>query len=211
MNFIAGVVASARKYADTVIVIDDGSHDGTPEAARAAGAFVVSHPINMGYGESIKSSFAAAKTNQADILVTLDGDGQHNPDEIPAVLAPILRGESDLVIGSRFLSIKNKIPRYRKFGIDVITFIYNFGSRLKVSDAQSGFRAYTREVLDAFPVIEKGMGVSVEVITKARRRGFRIKEVPISCIYHSESSSLNPVRHGLGVALTTLKLRLKRD
>ena len=100
------------------------------------------------------------------------------------------------------------IPGYRKFGINVITWLYNLGSKAKVSDAQSGFRAYTRKVLDAFSLTEKGMGISVEVIIKARKKGFSIKEVPITCLYHSQGSSLNPVAHGLGVAFTVVKLRL---
>ena len=102
-RLIADVVSGAKKYADQVIVIDDGSHDGTAGAARAAGALVISHGTNKGYGESIKSCFEAAKANAADILVTLDGDGQHNSDDIPKLVTPILNKEADLVIGSRFL------------------------------------------------------------------------------------------------------------
>lgn len=211
--FISGVVSKARKYVDQVIVVNDGSHDGTAEAAKAAGALVINHGIRMGYGDAIKSCFEAAKANEADILVTLDGDGQHNPDELPQVLAPLLSGEADLVIGSRFLQLpqptqQTNMPRYRKFGINVITFLYNFGSRIKVSDSQSGFRAYSKKILDTISLTEKGMGISVEVILKARERGFSIKEVPISCTYHSKSSTINPVSHGLGVAFTVIKLRL---
>ena len=99
-HFIADVVSKAKKYVDGVIVIDDGSHDGTAEVARAAGALVVNHGTNRGYGEAIKSCFETAKANAADVLVILDGDGQHKPDEIPLLLAPILKGEADLIIGS---------------------------------------------------------------------------------------------------------------
>ena len=103
--FIADVVFKAKRYVDQVIVIDDGSHDNTAEAARAAGALVINHGANRGYGEAIKSCFEAAEANAAEILVILDGDGQHKPDEIPLLLAPILKGEADLIIGSRFLLI----------------------------------------------------------------------------------------------------------
>ncbi|MBT9133124.1 MAG: Undecaprenyl-phosphate mannosyltransferase [Firmicutes bacterium] len=108
---IAGVVSRARRYVDQVVVIDDGSHDGTAEAARAAGALVVNHGVNRGYGEAIKSCFEVAKANAADVLVILDGDGQHNPDEIPQLLAPMLQGEADLVIGSRFLQPNQSISQ----------------------------------------------------------------------------------------------------
>jgi glycosyltransferase involved in cell wall biosynthesis len=154
--------------------------------------------------------------------VTLDGDGQHNPDEIPQVLAPILRGEADLVIGSRFLqpnlnqsqpvsnSLKH-VPKYRKFGIDVITWLYNFGSKVKVSDSQSCFRAHSRRVIEAINITENGFSFSVQVLIQARRKNFVIREVPVSCIYHLQGSSLNPVAHGLGVAWGVVKLRLRNE
>ena len=122
---------------------------------------------------------------------------------------PILKNEADFVIGSRFLDINSGIPTYRKFGIKAITLLYNLGSRVKVSDAQSGFRAYNRKMLDAFTVTENGMGVSVELLIIARRKDCRIKEIPITCIYHKDSSTENPVVHGLGVAFTVVKLRLR--
>ncbi len=102
-NFIGDIVTRARIYADKVIVIDDGSTDNTSEVAKAAGAEVIRHERRRGAGAATKSGFEAAKTNNADILVTLDGDRQHDPDEIPQVLAPILSCKADLVIGSRFL------------------------------------------------------------------------------------------------------------
>jgi glycosyltransferase involved in cell wall biosynthesis len=211
-QFISEVVLRARKLVDEVTVVDDGSLDETSEIARAAGASVANHQVRKGYGQAIRSCFEAAKAKEADIVVTLDGDNQHNPEQIPALLGPVLRGEADLVIGSRFLqpTPETNMPGYRRFGIRVITWLFNIGSKVKVSDAQSGFRAYSRRILDAISVTEKGMGVSVEVLIKAQRNGFRIKEVPISCRYHSRSSTINPVKHGLGVALTIAKLRLRR-
>jgi glycosyltransferase involved in cell wall biosynthesis len=219
-QFIGDIVARAKKFVDKVIVIDDGSTDNTSEAAQAAGAEVVRHERRRGAGAATKSGFEAAKTNNADILVTLDGDGQHNPDEIPRVLAPILHNGADLVIGSRFLQSNlnqsqpistnlNQVPKYRKFGIDVITWLYNLGSRVKVSDSQSCFRAYSRRLLDAVGITENGFSFSVEVLIQSREKGFAITEVPISCIYHSQGSSLNPIAHGLGVAFAVLRLRIK--
>ena len=207
--FIAGVVTKAKKYVDQVIVIDDGSYDGTAEAAKAAGALVINHGANRGYGEAIKSCFEAARANDADVLVILDGDGQHNPGEIPQLLAPILRGEADLIIGSRFCTSEVSVPRYRKFGIRVITFLWSFGSRVKVSDAQSGFRAYNKKIFSNLRLSEKGMSISIETLEKARRKGAIIKEVPISCFYVPSTLNLKAIRHGLSVALSVVRIRLK--
>ena len=102
-QFIGDVVTRARKYVDKVIVIDDGSTDNTSEVAKAAGAHVIRHKARQGAGAATRAAFEAAKKCDADVLITLDGDGQHNPDEIPRVLAPILHNKADLVIGSRFL------------------------------------------------------------------------------------------------------------
>lgn len=218
-SFIRDIVTKAQKYVDKVIVIDDGSTDRTSEIARAAGAEVIRHEKRKGAGAATKSGFQAARANGADILVTLDGDGQHNPDEIPRLISPILEKSADLVIGSRFLQLNpNQSPpistnlhqmrRYRKFGIDVITFLYNFASKAVVSDSQSCFRAHNRKLIEAVNITEAGFGFSVQVLIQARKKGFSIVEVPISCIYHSQGSSLNPIIHGLGVAFDVIKHRL---
>ncbi len=207
--FIGGVISKARKYVDRVIVIDDGSIDDTTRVAREAGALVINHATNRGYGEAIKSCFETAKANDADVLVILDGDGQHEPGEIPQLLAPILRGEADVTIGSRFCTNEVKIPHYRKFGIRVITHLFNFGSGVKVSDSQSGFRAYSKKIFSTLPLSEKGMSISIETLEKSRRKGAIIQEVPISCFYAPTTLSLNAIRHGLGVALSVIRIRLK--
>jgi len=220
--FIGEVVSEARKHVDRVFVIDDGSHDGTAEAARIAGATVINHTSNKGYGGAIKSCFEAAKANAADALVILDGDGQHRPDEIPRVLGPILRGEADLVVGSRFLSPTPQIqgaqqtqqtpmPRYRAFGINVITGLWNFGSRVKVSDTQSGFRAYGNGLVESIRLSDNGMGVSIETLEKARRRRAVVKQVPVSCTYVPSSLNRRAIRHGLGVAFSVVKIRFKNS
>ena len=209
-SFIGDVVSKARKYVDHVIVINDGSHDGTARAAEAIGAIVINHASNRGYGEAVKSCFEAAKVNGADILVTLDGDGQHNPDEIPKVVDLIINDGADIVIGSRFLGKQTNMPRYRRLGIKLITFLFNLGSKVKVQDAQSGFRAYSKQALNTISATEAGMSVSVETLIKARAYGLEIREVATSCQYHPSSSSMNPVIHGLIVALSVVKLRLKR-
>jgi glycosyltransferase involved in cell wall biosynthesis len=209
--FIENMVSKTKKYVDQVIVVDDGSRDSTAEAARKAGALVISHGTNKGYGEAIKSCFEAAKINDADVLVILDGDGQHEPDETQKLIEPILSQEADLVIGSRFLEPAQRalIPRYRKFGIGVITWLFNLGSRTKVSDAQSGFRAYNKKIFNNLSLFEKGMSISIETLEKARRNGAIIKEVPISCFYTPSTLHLKAIRHGLGVAFSVVRIRFK--
>jgi len=208
--FIAEVISTARKYVDQIIVINDGSHDSTARVAEAVNALVINHDRNEGYGKAVKSCFEAAKAYDADILVTLDGDGQHNPDEIPKVIALILNDGADIVIGSRFLSNQTNMPRYRRFGIKFITFLFNFGSKVKVQDAQSGFRAYSKQTLNTISTTEAGMGISVEILINARAGGLKLREVATSCQYFPSSSSMNPVIHGLIVALSVVRLRLKQ-
>ncbi len=209
-GFVADVVAKSRRYADRVVVVDDGSTDGTAETARAAGALVVRHPTNLGPGAAARTCLQVGRAAGTGILVTLDGDGQHNPEEIPVVISPLQRGEADLVIGSRFLGKDNNVARYRKFGIDVITFLYNFGGRERITDAQSCFRAYGEKSLEELQIREAGFGFSVETLVQARRAGLRIREASISCLYHEQSHSANPVLHGLGVALMVLKHRMTK-
>ncbi len=211
-RFISDIVHKVKKCVDQVIVIDDGSNDKTSEVAIAAGALVLRHENNIGAGAATRSSFEIAKLSDADLVVTIDGDNQHRPEEISELVAPILRCEADLVIGSRFLpqaAQRTNIPKYRKFGIDVITWLFNIGSKVKVSDSQSCFRAYSKKLIGALDITENRYGFSIEVLIQAREKGFNIKEVPISCLYHSESSTINPVKHGLCVALTVIKFRLK--
>jgi glycosyltransferase involved in cell wall biosynthesis len=208
-HYIADVVTRTKKYVDQVIVINDGSHDQTAMIAEAAGATVVNHNKNKGYGEAIKSCFNAAKENNADVLVIIDGDGQHNPDEIPQMIMPILSKEADFVIGTRFRGTETNMPIYRKLGIQIINSLYNFGSRTKISDTQCGFRAYSTKNTDTLSLDASGMDISVEILLEIRRNRFVIKEVPVSCLYHERSSTLNPIFHGIVVALSVIRIRIK--
>ncbi len=206
-RFIGDVVRQTAPHVDVVIVVDDGSTDETTKVAQVAGARTVRLPTNMGPGAAAQSCLRAAREAHADVLVTLDGDGQHDPAEIPTVIGPILSGEADLVIGSRFMGGYNNVAPYRRFGIGVITLLYNLGARVQISDAQSCFRAYNRRALDTLRITEPGFGFSVETLVQARTAGLRIREVSISCRYHPESHSMNPVLHGLDVVLRVIKHR----
>lgn len=207
--FVQDTVIRSKNYVDEVIVIDDGSTDNTAQVARAAGAEVIQHEIRHGAGAATRTGFLAAKAKDIDVLVTLDGDGQHDPNDIPCLVSPVIEKNVDLVIGSRFLSSQTNFRRYRKFGIDVITWLFNVGSKVKISDSQCCFRAHSRRLLDNLDITENGFGFSVEVLIKARKMGLTITEIPISCVYHSQGSSMNPIIHGLSVALNVIKHRIK--
>jgi len=198
---ISEIVLKSKKYADGVIVYDDGSTDDTAEVASTAGATVIRNPENKGYGAAIRSLFQAAKENDADIMVTLDSDGQHDPDQIPELLAPLKQGY-DIVIGSRFLnkSDKQKVPKYRSLGIKTITKFTEAASYNGITDSQSGFRAYNRNALSKINLFEDGMAVSTEILLRAREQKLLATEVPITINYDiKDTSTHNPISHGIGV------------
>jgi glycosyltransferase involved in cell wall biosynthesis len=195
---IGEVVKRTRAYVDEVIVIDDGSNDLTAFNAQLAGALVLRHDCNKGYGEAIKTCFKAALDSQADILVIIDGDGQHDPDEIPRLLRPIRRNKADLVIGSRFLDNGRSMPPYRKIGIELINALWNVGSSLQVTDTQSGFRAYSKDILEGMNFTEKGMSASIDILEKARRNHSTIVEVPITCsVENNNTTFAKAIKHGV--------------
>ena len=202
---IAKVLLKTKKYVDKVIVCDDGSTDMTAEIAEALGAEVIRHEKNMGYGAAIRSLLRRAREIGADVMVTLDADGQHDPDYVPRLIEPMIRGEADMVIGSRFLANEADVPAYRRIGIRIINWVAGRGSN-KTSDTQSGFRAYSRKAIEAILPTEAGMGVSTEILLRAEEMGLRIKEVPVKIIYDVERpSKMNPIIHGLDVIFSTIK------
>jgi len=205
---IAKVILLAQKHVDKVIVCDDGSTDLTADIAQKMGAVVIQHSKNLGYGAAIQSLFDRARTLEADVMLTLDADGQHNADEIPNLLKPIQDGKADIIIGSRFMKeTNNKVPRYRRVGIKLITKMSNSTLKGKISDAQSGFRTYNKKAVQGLRILENGMGVSTEILLKAEELGLRVAEVPITVNYKGlDASTHNPVRHGLQVIGTILKL-----
>jgi len=201
---IAGVVVRTMKFVDRVVVCDDGSGDLTGEISGGLGAVVVRHERNMGYGAALRSLFAEALRLGADVVVTLDGDGQHDPEEIPRLVERLEAVDADIVIGSRFLEGGgSEAPGWRSAGIRLITELASNG--LEVTDAQSGFRAYSRRALESLVLTEEGMGVSTEILLKAGKKGLRVAEVPVRVSYFESSSTHNPVMHGLGVVLSTVK------
>ena len=202
---IGSVVVKARKYVDSVIVIDDGSTDSTVEVASGAGAVVYRHGQNRGYGAAIRSAVQKGRELQVDVMVILDGDGQHDPMDIPLLIKPVLDGEADVVVGSRFLGKGNRAPLYRRLGQRVLTVATNLTSGSGVSDSQSGFRAYSPKALGALNLTESGMSASSEIQFAIRDSGLRVAEVPIAVSY-TDGARRNPFEHGLNVLTRILLL-----
>ena len=205
---IAKVILLAQKHVDAVVVCDDGSQDLTAEIAQKLGAIVIKHEKNLGYGAAIQTLFEKARALNADLLLTVDADEQHDAEEIPKLIQPILENKADIVIGSRFLQRNSGMPFYRRFGIKVLTKMTN-SSRQKgaVTDAQCGFRAYNRKAIESLVLYENGMGVSAEVLLEARAQGLVVAEVPVEVRYKGlETSTYNPLKHGLDVVSSIIRL-----
>jgi len=202
-HHIASVLVCLRRYVDLMIVCDDGSTDLTGDIAEAMGAIVIRHDSNLGYGAAVRSLFKAALEHGVDISVTMDADNQHDPSDLLRLVEALRENDYDLVIGSRFIEGNNNhVPGWRKAGIDLINRLSMNGG---MSDSQSGFRAYSRRALESLVLTEDGMGVSTEILIKAEEAGLRVGEVPISIRYLEDSSTHNPLVHGLDVVLSTFK------
>ena len=203
---IASIITKIKNITDSIIVCDDGSSDLTGKIARDLGAIVITHPQNMGYGAAIRSLFLKAKELDLDSLVTLDADGQHRIEDINSVIGPINDAVVDIVIGSRFLDEKSEgMPNYRKVGIKIITKVTNLSIKEKLTDSQSGFRAYSKKALQKIMPSDVGMGVSTEILIKASNLELKVAEVPIKVYYEGGTSTHNPVSHGTSVLISTIK------
>lgn len=185
---IEKVILGVKKYTNSIIVINDGSTDKTSKVAENAGAKVYSHLINRGLGGALGTGISAALFWAADIIVTLDADGQHDPDEIPKIIKPIIEDKADIVIGSRFL-VSQPMPLFRRIGNPFLNLITFFLFGIWSTDSQSGMRAFSKKTAQSLEIYTSGMEVSSEILKEIQAHRFRLKELPIKSIYTDYSLS----------------------
>lgn len=204
-RFIGSVVLKAHRHARHVLVVDDGSTDATAEIAAAAGATVLRHKTNAGKGVALTTGFRHALTLDPCAVITIDADGQHVPGEISAVAEPVLKGEADIVVGSRYLGERCEVPLHRIWGHRAFNLLTNAASRVSVSDSQSGFRAFSIRALQAISFQSHSFSVESEMQFVAREHDLTMLEVPITIHYHDKPK--RPVlAHGLIVLNGLLQL-----
>lgn len=204
---IGSVVLQTKKHVEEVIVVDDGSTDRTAEVARLAGAIVLRLGQNSGKAQALMRGFEFARQNGFSAGVMLDGDGQHNPDELPSLISPVLQGEADLVIGSRYLEASHATPGYRRTGQRLLDVVTNMSTDQKVTDSQSGFRALSKEAMDSLDFESKGFNIESDMIVHFSQKGLKVKEVPIGINYDvPHRHTKNPLSHGVAVMGRVVKL-----
>lgn len=186
---IKEVIASIKKEGyNNIIVVDDGSSDNTYQEAKSTGVITLSHPINRGKGAATQTGIDAAKLLNADIIVTMDSDGQHDPKDIKKLIKPILENKADVVIGSRMLNTKD-MPSSRILMnkiANIVTYIF-FG--IMVSDSQSGLRAYSKKAYNSVYTYMDRYEFESEMLGQIKSANLKIKEVPIKVIYTDYSRS----------------------
>lgn len=206
---VESVVTDAIEYADDVVVVDDGSADETAQRAQKAGATVITHPQNQGYGATVQTLFTQASDADADCLVTIDADAQHDVSDVETLVKACQESEASVVIASRFLGgSQPNVPTYRRLGLTVINFLSNLAIRIRggktmVSDTQSGFRAYDAKAIETVARAEDiglGMDASLDILFHVVSHGHNVAEVPTTINYDvKESSTHNPIVHGLSL------------
>ena len=206
-NQISQVIKQSLNYVDKVVVCDDGSTDNTFENAKSSGAIVLQHHENLGKGAALKTLFQKAKELDAEIIVTIDGDGQFLPQEIPKLIEPIKTHQFELVIGNRFLD-KDEMPSYRKTGNKILDKFTKLAANLPFEDTQSGFRAYSKNAIYKISFTSNGFGVDSEILVDAFNKELKITERNVSVIYNTgdKTSTKNPVSHSMDVIGSILEL-----
>ncbi len=201
------VLKATRELVDLVLVVDDGSTDAGADVAAKAGAKVIRHAGNQGKGAALQTALAwAREQSSVQELVLLDGDGQHNPSDIPRLLTKLREEKLDIVVGSRFLG-SNDAPLYRLFGLHVLSASAALGSGVHISDSQSGFRALSRRAIDALELRATSFSVESEMQFDGAEKGLRFGEIPIQIVYAGPARR-SPIVHGTSVLLQTIKMTI---
>jgi hypothetical protein len=206
---VGSVVLRLRHVLDTVIVVNDGSSDATDEVARLAGAQVITHPVNKGYGAAIQSGLAAAQKLEPRAVVLMDADGQHRVEDVVDLVRPILEDEADVAVGSRFADERSQVPRMRKVAQHGLTWLTNIGSGVKLTDSQSGMRAFGPRALEALLLSSTSMSAASEMQFLAGDAQLRVCEVPIEIRYFGDVKR-SAISQGLDVLNGIIRLVSQR-
>ena len=192
---IGTLVENVLQYVDRVIVCDDGSIDNTSIEAEKAGAQVITHKKNLGKGAAMRTLFDLIKNENFNVMITIDGDGQFSPEEIPKLLPPILNNQMDIVIGYR--SNRDEMPSYRKLGNKFLDSMTNLASELPFRDTQSGFRSYSKKAISVINFKTDGFGADSEILIDASTKKLKITEVGVLVRYNTgeKTSTKNPISH----------------
>lgn len=203
---IARVVADAKQYVDSVIVVDDGSTDDTARNAAAAGARVVMHPENLGAGAATMTGLEAARRLQATAAITLDADEQHDPSDIPKLLAPIVANQADVVFGNRF-GQRNSIPLVRRVFNGIGNIVSFMATGRWVDDSQCGFKVFGPQAIAQIQLRMRGFEFCTEIVRESVEHKWRILEIPVKVMY-SEYTLAKGQSFARGVK-TALKILLR--
>ena len=208
---IGNLIKKITPLVDSIVVCDDGSTDITSKEAKDAGAFVIQHKQNKGKGAALQSLFDFARHSNADVIVTIDGDGQFLPEEIPKLTEDIENGKSDIVIGYRFETEKD-MPSYRKIGNKVLDELSKTASNLNLRDTQSGFRAYSKKAIEKINFKNNGFVADSEILIDASTKDLTISEQHVTVLYNTgtRTSTQNPIRHGSSVLISLLEMVLMK-
>ncbi|MEN8240366.1 MAG: glycosyltransferase family 2 protein [Chloroflexota bacterium] len=204
-RFIGSVILGLEKYVSNIIVVDDGSTDNTGEIARTAGALVVRNQGNQGKGVALNRGFQEAQKFSPEAVVMLDADGQHQVDDLPEIVGPILDGSADLVIGSRYLDEKSEVPKHRVIGHWFFNLFTKSFSGTQSSDSQNGYRAFSEKALKEFAFSSKGFSVESEMQFIAKELDLRVKEVPVT-IQYLDKPKRSVWRQGMNVLAGIIQL-----
>ncbi len=210
---IGSIVLKVKSLVDNVLVVDDGSTDDTARIAKAAGANVISHKKNYGKSAAIKNGFKYALNKNYDYIVTIDGDGQHNPDEIPSVLKMLKNNGNDIIVGYRSGN-NTEMPGWRKIGKNVLDYTTSFGNGGYITDSQNGFRAFNKKAVKALTPELNGENFSIESeqLIKAHDLGLEVGHTNVTCKYKGlkKTSTKNPTSHGFSVLSSIIWLIAER-